>query len=72
MPPPLPHDRSGRETPVSVDSIPLEWDPTVDVGGSSMHENDEEGAYYNPLSGKVVGVYLIFYFLTKENLSLCQ
>ncbi|XP_040189336.1 nesprin-2 isoform X2 [Rana temporaria] len=51
MPPPLPHDRSGRETPVSVDSIPLEWDPTVDVGGSSMHENDEEGAYYNPLSG---------------------
>ncbi|KAM5129334.1 nesprin-2 [Mantella aurantiaca] len=50
MPPPLPHERSGRETPVSVDSIPLEWDPTVDVGGSSMHENDEDGAYYNPLS----------------------
>nr|DBA14412.1 TPA: hypothetical protein GDO54_005386 [Pyxicephalus adspersus] len=52
MPPPLPHERSGRETPVSVDSIPLEWDPTVDVGGSSMHENDEESPYYNPLSGK--------------------
>ncbi|XP_077320479.1 nesprin-2 isoform X2 [Lithobates pipiens] len=51
MPPPPPHERSGRETPVSVDSIPLEWDPTVDVGGSSMHENEEEGAYYNPLSG---------------------
>ncbi|CAI9582879.1 unnamed protein product [Staurois parvus] len=50
MPPPLPHERSGRETPVSVDSIPLEWDPTVDVGGSSMHENEEEGAYYNSLS----------------------
>ncbi|XP_072283758.1 nesprin-2 [Pyxicephalus adspersus] len=50
MPPPLPHERSGRETPVSVDSIPLEWDPTVDVGGSSMHENDEESPYYNPLS----------------------
>ncbi|XP_056402565.1 nesprin-2 isoform X3 [Hyla sarda] len=50
MPPTLPHERSGRETPVSVDSIPLEWDPTVDVGGSSMHENEEEGAYYNPLS----------------------
>lgn len=50
MPPTLPYERSGRETPVSVDSIPLEWDPTVDVGGSSMHENEEEGAYYNPLS----------------------
>ncbi|XP_073426946.1 nesprin-2 isoform X5 [Dendrobates tinctorius] len=50
MPPTLPHERSGRETPVSVDSIPLEWDPTVDVGGSSMHENEEEGAYYNHLS----------------------
>ncbi|XP_068110339.1 nesprin-2 isoform X3 [Hyperolius riggenbachi] len=50
MPPPPPHERSGRETPVSVDSIPLEWDPTVDVGGSSMHENEEEGAYYNPLA----------------------
>ncbi|XP_069805263.1 nesprin-2 isoform X2 [Dendropsophus ebraccatus] len=50
MPPTLPHERSGRETPVSVDSIPLEWDPTVDVGGSSMHENEEEGAYYTPLS----------------------
>ncbi|XP_075699878.1 nesprin-2 isoform X2 [Rhinoderma darwinii] len=48
MPPTLPHERSGRETPVSVDSIPLEWDPTVDVGGSSM--NEEEGVYYNPLS----------------------
>ncbi|XP_018411527.1 PREDICTED: nesprin-2 [Nanorana parkeri] len=45
-----PHERSGRETPVSVDSIPLEWDPTVDVGGSSMHENEEESGYYNPLS----------------------
>ncbi|XP_063803313.1 nesprin-2 isoform X2 [Pseudophryne corroboree] len=52
MPPTLPHERSGRETPVSVDSIPLEWDPTVDVGGSSMHENEEGGSYYNPLSGK--------------------
>ncbi|CAH2328699.1 nesprin-2 isoform X2 [Pelobates cultripes] len=52
LPPPLPHERSGRETPVSVDSIPLEWDPTVDVGGSSMHENEEDGTYYNALSGK--------------------
>ncbi|KAM8921387.1 LOW QUALITY PROTEIN: nesprin-2 [Pelodytes ibericus] len=50
MPPTLPHERSGRETPVSVDSIPLEWDPTVDVGGSSMHENEEVGTYYNALS----------------------
>ncbi|KAM9294370.1 nesprin-2 [Gastrophryne carolinensis] len=50
MPPPPPHERSGCETPVSVDSIPLEWDPTVDVGGSSMHENEEESTYYNPLS----------------------
>ncbi|KAK5852700.1 hypothetical protein PBY51_006550 [Eleginops maclovinus] len=35
-----PLERSGRETPVSVDSLPLEWDHTGDVGGSS-HEEDE-------------------------------
>ncbi|XP_062267756.1 nesprin-1 isoform X1 [Platichthys flesus] len=35
-------ERSGRETPVSVDSLPLEWDHTGDVGGSTSHEDDEE------------------------------
>ncbi|XP_018086130.1 nesprin-2-like isoform X2 [Xenopus laevis] len=50
MPPTLPHERSGRETPVSVDSIPLEWDHTGDVGGSSSHEDDEEGTYFTALS----------------------
>ncbi|XP_060907682.1 nesprin-2-like isoform X3 [Labrus mixtus] len=35
-------ERSGRETPVSVDSLPLEWDHTGDVGGSSSHEDEEE------------------------------
>uniref|UniRef100_I3JDY7 KASH domain-containing protein n=1 Tax=Oreochromis niloticus TaxID=8128 RepID=I3JDY7_ORENI len=50
-----PLKRSGRETP---DSLPLEWDHTVDVGGSSSHEddeeeeeNEEEGAYFSALSG---------------------
>uniref|UniRef100_A0A3B4CB29 KASH domain-containing protein n=1 Tax=Pygocentrus nattereri TaxID=42514 RepID=A0A3B4CB29_PYGNA len=49
--PPL--ERSGRETPVSVDSIPLEWDHTVDVGGSSSPEDEEEeeATYYSALSG---------------------
>ncbi|RVE56939.1 hypothetical protein OJAV_G00211250 [Oryzias javanicus] len=47
VPPP---DRSGRETPVSVDSIPLEWDHTVDVGGSSSHEEDEDAAFFSALS----------------------
>ncbi|XP_014877636.1 nesprin-2 [Poecilia latipinna] len=49
-----PLDRSGRETPVSVDSLPLEWDHTGDVGGSSSHEDEEEeeeqedeGAYFS-------------------------
>ncbi|KAK2855974.1 hypothetical protein Q5P01_004709 [Channa striata] len=37
-----PLERSGRETPASVDSLPLEWDPSGDVGGSSSHEDDEE------------------------------
>ncbi|XP_031728981.1 nesprin-2-like isoform X3 [Anarrhichthys ocellatus] len=46
--PPL--ERSGRETPVSVDSIPLEWDHTVDVGGSSSHEDDEDDTYFSALS----------------------
>uniref|UniRef100_G3V5X4 Spectrin repeat containing nuclear envelope protein 2 n=1 Tax=Homo sapiens TaxID=9606 RepID=G3V5X4_HUMAN len=48
------HERSGCETPVSVDSIPLEWDHTGDVGGSSSHEEDEEGPYYSALSGKSI------------------
>ncbi|KAM5273601.1 nesprin-2 [Ctenodactylus gundi] len=50
VPPAAGHERSGCETPVSVDSIPLEWDHTGDVGGSSSHEEDEEGPYYSALS----------------------
>ncbi|XP_060938190.1 nesprin-2-like [Limanda limanda] len=46
--PPL--ERSGRETPVSVDSIPLEWDHTVDVGGASSHEEDEDASFFSALS----------------------
>uniref|UniRef100_A0A3Q2PMA9 KASH domain-containing protein n=1 Tax=Fundulus heteroclitus TaxID=8078 RepID=A0A3Q2PMA9_FUNHE len=53
-----PLERSGRETPVSVDSLPLEWDHTGDVGGSSSHEDDEEeeehedgATYFSALSG---------------------
>lgn len=49
---PTPLEPSGRETPVSVDSIPLEWDHTVDVGGSSSpeDEDEEEVTYYSALS----------------------
>ncbi|XP_009693818.1 PREDICTED: nesprin-2-like, partial [Cariama cristata] len=47
------HERSGCETPVSVDSISLEWDHTGDLGGSSSHE-DEDASYYSALSGKSV------------------
>lgn len=52
MPPTQGHERSGCETPVSVDSIPLEWDHTGDVGGSSSHEDEEEATYYSALSGE--------------------
>ncbi|MGH0145623.1 UNVERIFIED_CONTAM: hypothetical protein FKN15_051455 [Acipenser sinensis] len=52
MPPTPGQERSGRETPISVDSIPLEWDHTVDVGGSSSHEDEEEPVYYSALSVK--------------------
>ena len=48
-----PLERSGRETPVSVDSLPLEWDHTVDVGGSSSHEDDEDATFFSTLSGKM-------------------
>ncbi|XP_028858074.1 nesprin-2a isoform X4 [Denticeps clupeoides] len=41
---------SGRDSPVSVDSIPLEWDHTGDVGGSSSHEDDEDGNFFSSLS----------------------
>uniref|UniRef100_A0A8C6WER2 Spectrin repeat containing, nuclear envelope 2b n=1 Tax=Neogobius melanostomus TaxID=47308 RepID=A0A8C6WER2_9GOBI len=51
--PPLPlaPPLSGRETPVSVDSIPLEWDHTVDVGGSSSHEDEDDATFFSALSG---------------------
>ncbi|KAG7271876.1 hypothetical protein CRUP_036019 [Coryphaenoides rupestris] len=54
-----PLEHSGRGTPVSVDSLPLEWDHTGDVGGSSTHEEEEEeddeeeeeeGMYFSMLS----------------------
>ncbi|KAI2651915.1 Nesprin-2 [Labeo rohita] len=45
-----PQERSGRETPVSVDSIPLEWDHTGDVGGSSSHDEEEDAAFFSALS----------------------
>uniref|UniRef100_A0A3Q2WQ19 Spectrin repeat containing, nuclear envelope 2b n=1 Tax=Haplochromis burtoni TaxID=8153 RepID=A0A3Q2WQ19_HAPBU len=48
-----PIERSGRETPLSVDSIPLEWDHTVDVGGSSSHEDDEDATFFSALSGVI-------------------
>ncbi|KAM9778675.1 nesprin-2a isoform 1-T4 [Syngnathus typhle] len=62
----FPLEHSGRETPVSVDSLPLEWDHTGDVGGSSSHEDDEddgrhdeEGIYFSALSvsSRSMGAY---------------
>ncbi|KAM7367651.1 hypothetical protein PAMP_013936 [Pampus punctatissimus] len=58
-------ERSGRETPVSVDSLPLEWDHTGDVGGSTSHEEDEEeeegheeeGAYFSAVSGRSLAAH---------------
>ncbi|XP_061843165.2 nesprin-2a isoform X2 [Nerophis lumbriciformis] len=61
-----PLEHSGRETPVSVDSLPLEWDHTGDVGGSSSHEDEEEeegreedGIYFSALSvsGRSMSAY---------------
>uniref|UniRef100_A0AAQ5YSY8 KASH domain-containing protein n=1 Tax=Amphiprion ocellaris TaxID=80972 RepID=A0AAQ5YSY8_AMPOC len=57
--PPL--ERSGRETPVSVDSIPLEWDHTVDVGGSSSHEDDEDATFFSALSGNLDSLFTAGY-----------
>lgn len=60
-----PLERSGRETP---DSLPLEWDPTGDVGGSSSHEDDDEGdeeeeerTYFSALSGRFTARIPRFY-----------
>ncbi|KAF4070784.1 hypothetical protein AMELA_G00277550 [Ameiurus melas] len=46
-----PQERSGCETPLSVDSIPLEWDHTGDVCGSSSHEEDDDASFFSCLSG---------------------
>lgn len=63
-----PLERSGRETPLSVDSLPLEWDHTGDVGGSSSHEDEEEEgdeeemAYFSALSGRLTAALFCFFF----------
>lgn len=49
-----PQELSGRETPVSVDSIPLEWDHTGDVGGSSSHDEDDDTEFFSALSGNYI------------------
>uniref|UniRef100_A0A3Q1HP50 Spectrin repeat containing, nuclear envelope 2b n=1 Tax=Acanthochromis polyacanthus TaxID=80966 RepID=A0A3Q1HP50_9TELE len=63
--PPL--ERSGRETPVSVDSIPLEWDHTVDVGGSSSHEDDEDATFFSALSGNLDPLFTVGYSVLKPS-----
>ncbi|XP_062271065.1 nesprin-2-like [Scomber scombrus] len=69
--PPL--ERSGRETPVSVDSIPLEWDHTVDVGGSSSHEDDEDATFFSALSGNICsGLFLINVQVTESSESFVK
>ncbi|XP_048840954.1 nesprin-2 isoform X2 [Brienomyrus brachyistius] len=50
-------ERSDRDTPVSVESIPLEWDHAVDVGphqrkGEEEEEEEEEATFYSALSGR--------------------
>ncbi|KAI5619793.1 nesprin-2-like isoform X2, partial [Silurus asotus] len=46
-----PQERSGCDTPLSVDSIPLEWDHTGDVGGSSSHDENDDASLFSCLSG---------------------
>lgn len=65
MPPAVGHERSGCETPVSIDSIPLEWDHTGDVGGSSSHEDEEEEPYFSALSGESPHSSLFIHFCQK-------
>lgn len=64
-------ERSGRETPVSLDSIPLEWDHTVDVGGSSSPEDDEELTFYSALSGNSLQTGLCSSMKVYLDLSVC-
>uniref|UniRef100_A0A8C9X0Y0 KASH domain-containing protein n=1 Tax=Sander lucioperca TaxID=283035 RepID=A0A8C9X0Y0_SANLU len=70
-------ERSGRETPVSVDSLPLEWDHTGDVGGSSSHEDDEEEeeheddrTFFSALSGRFTEKHIDSWYLTVSLLCL--
>lgn len=46
-------DISGRETPLSVESIPLEWDHTGDVGGTSSHDEDDDASFFSSATGKM-------------------
>nr|XP_023668622.1 nesprin-2-like isoform X2 [Paramormyrops kingsleyae] len=49
-------ERSDRDTPISVESIPLEWDHAVDVGPHQRkeEEEEEEATFYSALSGRSV------------------
>uniref|UniRef100_A0A3B3Q457 Spectrin repeat containing, nuclear envelope 2b n=1 Tax=Paramormyrops kingsleyae TaxID=1676925 RepID=A0A3B3Q457_9TELE len=48
-------ERSDRDTPISVESIPLEWDHAVDVGPHQRkeEEEEEEATFYSALSGEL-------------------
>ncbi|XP_064408656.1 nesprin-2 [Latimeria chalumnae] len=52
---PLKVPRSQHRSDTRGGSVELEWDPSVDVGGSTSHD-DEDSSYYSAATGKS-GVY---------------
>lgn len=63
---PMRSERSGRDTPASVDSIPLEWDHDYDLSrdletavSQALHSDDEDDKSYflqgaTGLTGKIL------------------
>lgn len=61
--PPLRTERSGRDTPASVDSIPLEWDHDYDLSRGlesasralASEQEEEDGAYLKGSASALAG-----------------
>lgn len=64
---PLRAERSGRDTPASVDSIPLEWDHDYDLSrtlesatrSSEQEEEGKDGAYLLGSASALSGQYVL-------------
>lgn len=77
---PLRAERSGRDTPASVDSIPLEWDHDYDLSrglesttrSSEQVEEGKDGAYLQGSASALSGQYVLLNQPLLNSINVCK